>query len=150
MASLLSKVRSLVDEGNDPSTAVSAALKGATRGDVNEALRPLLLDEAKAQYRARVRDLERKAYPQASESQPAEDVQADARLRLMAESFPLPDGRMVEWSLATAVDHRLRSQWLKGHAQSALNTAARHEAAAAQIESAGVACLAQLEAAVPA
>ena len=150
MSHLLNKVRSLVDEGKDPATAVSAALKGATRADVNDTLQPLLLDEAKARYRSHVRGLEKRAFPQSSEAQPTPDVQADARQRLMAESFPLPDGRMVEWKLATVEDHRLRSSWLKSHAQSALNTASRHDAAADLIESAGATCLADAELAVPA
>lgn len=150
MASLISKVQSFVDEGREPADAVSDALKGATRADVNDTLRPLLLDEAKARYRSHVRDLEKKAFPQGTESQPTADVQADARQKLMVESFPLPDGRMVEWKLATVEDHRLRSNWLKCHAQSALNTASRHDAAVAQIEAAGASCLAELEVAVPA
>lgn len=143
MASLLNTVRELVSQGVEPERAVAQALRGASRADLDDTVKPLLLSDAQNLHRSMVRDLEKKAFPLPNEEPAAPDVQAEARAALLGEGFSI-SGRWVLWSQATAEEHRARAQYLRSMAASTLDTAKRHEQAADDIEAAGVTCLAEI------
>jgi hypothetical protein len=68
-----------------------------------------------------------------------------AKSALLARTFPAADGRMVEWTKASASDHRSRAFWFRERATSFNNTASLHELAARLIEEAEVSCLDEIE-----
>lgn len=143
VASLLNTVRELVSQGVEPERAVAQALRGATRADLDDTVKPLLLLDAHNTRRSMVRDLEKKAFPLPSEEPVAPDLQAEARAKVMNEDFVV-SGRTVLWATATAEEHRERAQYLESMSASILNTAQRHREAADKIEAAGVTCLAEI------
>jgi len=67
-----------------------------------------------------------------------------ARKKLSDEGFVLPDGTHVHWLTATIEQHELRAAYLRTKANGLIRTAQRHEQAAADIEAAGVTCLAEI------
>jgi hypothetical protein len=67
-----------------------------------------------------------------------------ARRLLAEETFALKDGSVVHWLDATAEQHRARAAWQRELAGNCVKDAKRHEAAAAEIEAAGVTCLRDL------
>jgi len=67
-----------------------------------------------------------------------------ARKKLAEQGFVLPDGTYVEWLSATVEHHNLRAQYLRRKSDGLIRTAQRHEQAAADIEAAGVTCLAEI------
>lgn len=68
-----------------------------------------------------------------------------ARQALVAQTFALPGGGFVEWTKATAADHRERAHWFKNQIDSMSKTVSLHELSARLIEDAGVTCLAEIE-----
>ena len=123
--------------GATPDTIANAALRKASRAELEHMLRPMFLAKARDAVRAGTRRMEREAITLDGE---ALDLVA-IRQGLAKESFPLPTGRMVRWGQATVEEHLLRAQWQRQHAHSCVEDAERHESAAEAIRVAGVTCL---------
>lgn len=143
----MTTIRTLLTEHiNDGLTAEQAVAKILTRKDIKILVRPLLMDEAQNLHRARTRRIEQQVDRDLAGDPPLDLAgRAEARRALVAEQFVLPDGTWVNWLDATADEHRARAGWLRNLAAATLATAARHQQAAAEIESAGVLCLRDLE-----
>lgn len=63
----------------------------------------------------------------------AERIQNEWAPSLLAQSFALPDGRLVRWADATVDDHETRAAQLEKHASGIIQTAALHRRAANDI-----------------
>jgi hypothetical protein len=106
-------------------------------------LLPILTDEVRRLRRRRVAWIERQTFGGQAGGEPAEG----GWLRLLPESFVLPDGRMVTWGTATVEDHEARVEWLNGQIHALVSDVDRHEQAVKLIREHGVTCLAEIEAA---
>lgn len=109
-------------------------------------LTPLVARVVAQHRRARTRHLERIAFnPQMTADPDAEHDRMSARKQLIAESFPLGDGRFVTWGDATIADHEQRIDLLTANQLGLAATIARHRDAIALITAHKVTCLADLE-----
>lgn len=106
-------------------------------------LLPILTDEVRRLRRRHVAWVERQTFRDLSAGEPAEG----GWLRLLPESFVLPDGRMVTWGTATVEDHEARIEWLNGQMHALAQDVDRHEQAVKLIREHGATCLAEIEAA---
>jgi hypothetical protein len=132
--------RLVIEECLSPEVAAQKALDSVSKAKLAEFVRPLVLLRAKGMERKLVRRVEETAFGDAGGDQPAM-TRAEARRRLVAEQFPLPDGRWVPWGQATPDNHRARAGWMRKHAAAVVADAERHEQAAALIEQSGTSCL---------
>lgn len=132
-ATIYQAVRSLVMAGQSPESAAASALDGMTKEQLIQFVLPEVERLARSFERGRVRRVERAAF--------AGPTRPDAVGRLVAESFMLPDGRLVSWGSATADDHIARAAWQRSNAADVIADAQRHELAAKLISDAGVLCL---------
>ena len=130
---------------NHDDTATARAILRAA--DVPRKAEELLLDlvanEVWSVRRAHTRSMERKLFRRNVGNEAADPL--GARMKLLAETFALPDGRRVAWGEATIDDHRERIEMLNKLAGGINETISRHEQSIADIVAAGVKCLAEIE-----
>lgn len=140
-------LRDLIREVDTDRTVTDADLARSlietlrTRGQV-DLLLPILTDEIRRVRRHRVLRIERETFGREG-GQPAEG----GWLRLLPESFALPDGRLVTWGDATVEDHEARLEWLRGQIHALTQDVDRHEQAIKVIREHGATCLAEVESA---
>lgn len=106
-------------------------------------LRPWARREVQHVRRSAAHRVEIAVHHDLGTAETAED-RITARERLNDIGFHLPDGRFVEWTSATASEHRERADWYRDNAKRLQAVAKWHEAAAREIEAAGVTCLAEI------
>jgi hypothetical protein len=123
---------------DDLDKLTEAVCQQIPRRGLMEMVRPLIRSHIRNMMRNEAHRVERLAVSERS-SEPA------AYGMLTGEAFVLPGGVWVRWLDATAEQHRERAEWLTVQAAGLLETAKRHEDAAARIEKAGVTCLAELD-----
>lgn len=141
MASVFSELRKHVGDGYTPEEAAALVIETLSLDELAAFVRPLLVNHAHVCKRGFDRKVEANVDLRL-------DMGADpvrARRLLSETTFALPSGEFVAWLDATAVQHRARAGWQRGRASSCLDDADRHESAAIAIESAGVACLRDLD-----
>jgi len=107
----------------------------------------LLAGAIASMQRTRVRKLEMSAFAPATAERVAEAfARPDPIQALRGETFRLGNGREVSWDEATIADHRHRIDMLERIRAGIGATIQRHHEAIQRIESAGVTCLAELDA----
>lgn len=132
----------MLSEGVSPDRVVTEILRS---DGFLEYAEKILRAEVARQARAITRDKERDVATRLSTARTKKD-RATARRELITSTFPLCDGRAVNWLDATAEDHELRAEWLQTHADSTLRTRQLHVDAAAEIrKTKGATCLADLD-----
>lgn len=115
---------------------------------MRELVRPVFRWNVKVRLRKLTRIKEAKAFSSTRlKGSPVKAVlTSPAALKaLLSDTFPLPDGRRVTWGEATVDDHEERAAMLLDHIATVEVTVARHEAAIALIQDAGVSCLAEID-----
>ncbi len=90
--------------------------------------------------------LERERRVEALIEEVAEEVRLETTAELLETIFALGDGSKTTWGQATVWQHQQRIQMLAKNAAGIVETAALHSAAISMIETAGVACLAEISA----
>lgn len=97
-------------------------------------------------YQQRLREIDERMWAEVRRT--TERYAADLRMQwtqeLLETGFALGDGRIVTWAAATVGDHQQRIDMLQRNAVGNLEAAARHQAAVAEIEAAGVPTLGDL------
>jgi hypothetical protein len=138
-------LRDLIREADTDRTVADADLARRLldalmqRGQVG-LLVTILTDEVRRVRRFQVARVERQTFG-AQGGEPAEG----GWLRLLPESFVLPDGRMVTWGQATVEDHEARIGWLRGQMDALGQDVDRHQQAVKLIREHGATCLAEIE-----
>jgi len=145
-------IRILIRDGETPPDAARTVLQAIVRPKFHEAAMvqfyPHLLWVANHVAREDVRVIEHVVTTKlrdAAERGEHASVASIARVELSGKCFALPDGRMVQWMLATPAEHRERARWQRAMAAASVRDAELHEVAADEIEAAGASCLAEID-----
>lgn len=133
-----------IDQHEDNYKAAGALLDDLkVTGRARDALFAIVVEAVLIQRRHQTRRVERRAFTRRPELGAHDQVLA--RKELAAESFALGDGRRVRWLEATVDDHQERIEMLRKKADGLRHSIRFHEVAIAQIQKAGVRCLAELK-----
>lgn len=108
-----------------------------------EALQEIVLPILKAAIHRHLRLLALQSEKDSIVGKPPANPAAD-RMAFLKERFFVPGVGFVTWADATIEHHTIRITYLTNHAQSTLETAARHEEAIKQIKQAGAKTLGEV------